>query len=202
MRKDRKERMQPLTESQGMALVALARHTLAAHFGDRYDEAEEKRLHARLTDSRLTEKGGTFVTLKIDDALRGCIGSLAALEPITASVENNALNAAFRDPRFPPLGRKELDAVHIEVSVLSEPVPLAYESADELLSRLRPGVDGVIIQKGTRSATFLPQVWAQLPRPDSFLSNLCLKAGLSADAWRTETLSVKVYQVQYFEEQS
>jgi AmmeMemoRadiSam system protein A len=86
---------------------------------------------------------------------------------MVAGVRDNALNAAFHDPRFSPLSKKELNRVHIEVSVLSEPVPLTYTDADDLLSRLRPGIDGVIIKKGLASATFLPQVWEQLPQSGS-----------------------------------
>jgi AmmeMemoRadiSam system protein A len=93
-----------------------------------------------------------------------------------------------------------LEAVHIEVSVLSEPILLAYTDADDLLARLRPGIDGVIIKRGFASATFLPQVWDQLPQQEPFLSHLCLKAGLPADQWREGDLEVQVYQVQYFEE--
>jgi AmmeMemoRadiSam system protein A len=119
---------------------------------------------------------------------------------MVAGVRDNALNAAFHDPRFSPLRKKELDQVHIEVSVLSEPVPLAYTDTDDLLSRLRPGTDGVIIKKGLASATFLPQVWEQLPQPEAFLSHLCMKAGLPAGQWRGGDLTVLAYQVQYFEE--
>jgi AmmeMemoRadiSam system protein A len=158
-------------------------------------------LETRLADQALQACCGTFVTLKMDDQLRGCIGSLSATAPIVSGVRDNALNAAFHDPRFSPLSKRELDRVQIEVSVLSEPVPLAYTDADDLLSRLRPGIDGVIIKKGLASATFLPQVWEQLPQPEPFLSHLCMKAGLPADGWREGDLTVLVYQVQYFEEE-
>ncbi len=194
---DGKKRPQPLTDAQGMALVALARRTLAAHFGD---SSDDEGLEKRLRDDRFMEKGGIFVTLKIDHALRGCIGNLSATTSILTGVKDNALHAAFHDPRFPPLERKELDAVHIEVSVLSEPTPMSYGDADALMAKLRPGVDGVIIEKGSASATFLPQVWKQLPQPNAFLSNLCMKAGLPANEWQTGSLTVKTYQVQYFEE--
>jgi AmmeMemoRadiSam system protein B/AmmeMemoRadiSam system protein A len=192
---------QPLTADQGAALVSLARQTLAGHFGETTTPDEGQDLETRLADQALQACCGTFVTLKMDDQLRGCIGSLSATAPIVSGVRDNALNAAFHDPRFSPLRRKELDRVQIEVSVLSEPVPLPYTDADDLLSRLRPGIDGVIIKKGLASATFLPQVWEQLPRPEPFLSHLCMKAGLPADGWREGDLTVLVYQVQYFEEE-
>ncbi len=189
-----------LTPDQGAALVAMARQTLARHFGETFAAADAQQLETHLSDRALQARCGTFVTLKIDNQLRGCIGSLSASAPLLEGVCDNALNAALHDPRFSPLGKKELDAVHIEVSVLSEPVALAYTDADDLVARLRPGVDGVIIKSEFASATFLPQVWDQLPQPEPFLSHLCLKAGLPADQWRKGDLEVQVYQVQYFEE--
>ena len=84
--------------------------------------------------------------------------------------------------------------------MLTEPQSLFYDGADDLIAKLRPNVDGVILRKGYASATFLPQVWEQLPKPEAFLTHLCLKAGLSADAWRKSQLEVQTYQVQYFEE--
>ena len=132
--------------------------------------------------------------------MRGCIGNLTANEPLSEGVRRNAINAAFHDPRFPPLTDKELDEVDIEVSILTEPQPLDYVDGEDLLTRLRVDVDGVIIRKGHASATFLPQVWEQLPDPEEFLGHLCMKAGLSSDAWRQNKLDVLTYQVQYFEE--
>ena len=113
----------------------------------------------------------------------------------------NAINAAFRDPRFPPLSRDELNRIKIEVSILTNPRPLEYKDAQDLLAKLRPGIDGVIIKKGFHEATFLPQVWEQLPRKEDFLTHLCLKAGLDGDAWRRGDLEVSTYQVQAFEEE-
>ncbi len=199
MQKDRDTR-QSLTPEQGAALVALARKTLADHFGATITTVDSRALARQLTDPALQACCGTFVTLKQHNQLRGCIGSLSATAPIVSGVRDNALNAAFHDPRFSPLKKKELDTVHIEVSVLSEPETLGYADADDLVAKLRPGVDGVIIKKGYASATFLPQVWEQLPRPESFLAHLCMKAGLPADQWRAGDLEVLIYQVQYFEE--
>ena len=191
---------EPLTPEQGAALVALARQTLKGHFGETTAPTDAQELETRLANQAFQACCGTFVTLKIGGQLRGCIGSLSATESMIAGVRDNVLNAAFHDPRFSPLGKRELDTVQIEVSVLSEPVLLAYTDADDLLARLKPGVDGVIINKGSASATFLPQVWQQLPQPEPFLSHLCLKAGMPADQWRKGDLKVRVYQVQYFEE--
>ena len=116
------------------------------------------------------------------------------------NVRANARNAAFNDPRFAPLTVDEWPRIQIEISVLSIPRKLTYPAAEALPDRLTPLVDGVVIRKGYASATFLPQVWKQLPRPQDFLAHLCLKAGLSADAWRSGDLEVETYQVESFEE--
>jgi AmmeMemoRadiSam system protein A len=110
------------------------------------------------------------------------------------------VSAAFRDPRFPALTKKELNRVEIEVSILTEPEPLNFQDHRDLLRKLRVDMDGVIINKGGARATFLPQVWKQLPQPEEFLSHLCMKARLPADAWKRPGLDVSTYQVQYFEE--
>jgi AmmeMemoRadiSam system protein A len=115
-------------------------------------------------------------------------------------VKRNAVNAAFHDPRFPSLSAAELERTEIEVSILTEPLPLEYRDWRDLVQKLRVNADGVIIRKGHTSATFLPQVWEQLPQPEDFLAHLCLKAGLLRDAWKSSELEVLTYQVQYFEE--
>lgn len=190
---------QPLTPQQGSALVALVRQTLLRHFGETLAATDVRQLETVLAEPVFQAHCGVFVTLKIDQGLRGCIGSLTASDPIVAGVRKNALNAALHDPRFAPLRRADLDRLQVEVSVLSHPVPLAYTDADDLLAKLRPHIDGVIIHKGSASATFLPQVWEQLPQPDQFLSHLCMKAGLAASQWRDGGLVVQVYQVQSFQ---
>jgi AmmeMemoRadiSam system protein A len=189
-----------LTPEQGAALVALARRTLATHFGQAIASSKARDLKNTLADRALQAKSGTFVTLTINGQLRGCIGSLAARTTVVDGVRENAINAAFHDPRFSPLDQKELDAVQIEVSVLTEPVSLAYADAADLLAKIKAGIHGVILKKGYASATFLPQVWEQLPRPEDFLAHLCMKAGLPADQWRVGDLRIEVYQVQNFEE--
>jgi AmmeMemoRadiSam system protein A len=189
-----------LSEVQGRALVALARKTLLAHFGRSPSGLQDRPLERQLEDPVLGQRCGNFVTLKKKGQLRGCIGSLSGREPLVEGVRANALNAAFHDPRFDPLGDGELDDISIEVSVLTEPRPLEYRDGDELMTKLRPGVDGVLIRKHYNGATFLPQVWDQLPKAQDFLSHLCMKAGLPANAWKDGDLEVETYQVQYFEE--
>jgi len=187
-----------LSPAQGQLLVRLARQTIAERLNDKPADGHLAAAVAR--EPAFQQRSGTFVTLKKHDRLRGCIGSLAATETLAEGVRRNALNAAFNDYRFTPLTPEELAEVDIEVSVLTQPQPLAYRDADDLLGKLRPHVDGLIIRKGHRSATFLPQVWEQLPRTEDFLSHLCSKAGLSADAWRRGDLEVQTYRVIYFEE--
>lgn len=189
-----------LTTIQGHALVALARQTLMERFNRNLPEEETSLLGGRLEDEALQVHSGTFVTLKIGGQLRGCIGSLVGRESVVEGVRSNAVNAAFHDPRFSRLTNKELDRVSIEVSVLTEPRPLDYSDAEELIANLRPGIDCVTIRKGHTGGTFLPQVWEQLPEPRSFLSSLCMKAGLPSDAWQKGDLEVETYQVQHFEE--
>jgi len=189
-----------LSEGQGKTLVKLARKTLMERFHREVNETETLQLDRELSEEAFKACRGTFVTLTKQGRLRGCIGSLSATEPLTENIRHNAVNAAFHDPRFPALAAEELDQIDIEISILTEPAPLQYTDADELVSLLRPEIDGVIIRKGVASATFLPQVWKQLPRPDVFLSHLCTKAGLPAGAWRAGDLEVLTYQVQYFEE--
>jgi AmmeMemoRadiSam system protein A len=185
-----------LTEDQGKYLVALARRTIErALFEQKEPEKQDPDLPAIYDEER-----GTFVTLTIDGNLRGCIGHIIPQESLLEGIKINAVNAAFRDPRFRRLTKEEFEKIHVEISILTEPKPLSYSDGDDLLKKLRPDVDGVIIKKGFHQATFLPQVWEQLPRKEDFLSHLCLKAGLSGDAWRTGDLEVSIYQVQAFEE--
>lgn len=188
-----------LTVEQGGSLLRLARRTIAEKLGISWPAARGPN-QAQLSQEVFQERRGVFVTLKIAGQLRGCIGSLAASATIIEGVRRNALNAAFDDPRFPPLDPEEFDRLLIEVSILTTPRALSHSGGDDLLQRLRPHTDGVIIRRGYQAATFLPQVWEQLPDPASFLAHLCLKAGLPQNAWHHGDLEVQTYQVQYFEE--
>jgi hypothetical protein len=187
-----------MSEEKGQQLVQLARQTIAKRLGISQNDSGD--MESRLSDDFFESRRGTFVTLTKNNQLRGCIGNLVPDKLLKEGVKDNAINAAFNDPRFPPLSKEELDQIEIEVSLLTEPQPLAYKDADDLLAKLRPHVDGVILRKGMYSSTFLPQVWEQLPEKELFLSHLCLKAGLPADEWKKGDLEVLTYQVQYFEE--
>ncbi|MCP5149802.1 MAG: AmmeMemoRadiSam system protein A [Ectothiorhodospiraceae bacterium] len=156
-------------------LLALARAALHPH-------ALPPTLDAT-TPGWLTEPGASFVTLTLGGALRGCIGSIEATRALALDVHHNAIAAASRDPRFPPLDRDEVGAVRVEVSVLSALEPLAACDVDSLLGLIRPMVDGILIDDGARRATFLPQVWSVLPEPRMFLRRLGEKAGLAPGVW-------------------
>ena len=186
---------------QGQVLVKLARHTIMKELGRSIPTSETDALTLARQDKGFQSHCGTFVTLKIDGQLRGCIGNLSSTESVWSSIKRNAVNAAFHDPRFGPLKDAELDQTEIEVSILTEPRPLEYRNGQDLTAKLRINVDGVIIRQGHASATFLPQVWEQLPRPEEFLSHLCMKAGLPSDAWQNSELEIQTYQVQYFDEE-
>ena len=133
--------------------------------------------------SALAEPGATFTTLRFDGELRGCRGTLKAARPLAQDVSRSAFQAAFEDPRFDPVGKDELGAIRLEVSVLSalESMPVADEA--ELLDALTPGTDGLVIIADGRHATFLPDVWDILPDPDKFLAALKTKCGLEENYW-------------------
>ncbi len=188
------------TEKQGNILVGLARKSIVEHLGEKIDPSLSEELLIALKKNDFSAKCGTFVTLHCDNLLRGCIGSLTANSSVIESIKSNAISAAFHDPRFPPVSSNELDILDVEVSILSPPQTLDYDDSSDLLHKLRPYVDGVIVRKDMASATFLPQVWEQLPKPEDFLSRLCQKAGLQGDTWQTKRLDVSTYQVQKFTE--
>ena len=187
-----------LNDDEGAQLLVLARQTLQAKLTG---TAEEMNMSKMVQDFPMLKRAaGTFVTLTLNRQLRGCIGNLTAGESIAEGVRQNALNAAFHDHRFQPLTGHELADVHIEVSILSPPEPLSFTDGDDLIAKLTPHVDGVILRKGHSGATFLPQVWEQLPEPRDFLTHLSRKAGLAGNAWKDPGIEISTYQVQYFEE--
>lgn len=131
----------------------------------------------------LRRPGATFVTLRRAGALRGCIGTLEATEPLVTAVADRARAAALADPRFLPVEPRELGDLEVSVSVLSAPGPLRVGSWQELRDALRPGVDGLVVEAGHHRATFLPSVWEELPAPEAFLDALWRKAGLPPRVW-------------------
>ena len=186
----------PLSHADRQYLLRLAREAITRRL--RGEEPPSIDLDA--LPEPLNRDGACFVTLTKRGELRGCIGSLEPRRLLAEDVRENAVSAAFRDPRFPPVSAEELDALHVEVSVLSAPQRLPYDGPDDLVAKLRPGVDGVVIESGWNRATFLPQVWDKIPDPHQFLEHLCRKAFLSTNAYHKPGLDVYVYQVEKFEE--
>lgn len=148
-------------------------------------------------DPELRAPRATFVTLRIDGALRGCTGSLEAVNPLVVDVAQSAHRSAFGDPRFSPVGADEVPRLAFHISVLSPLEPLPADSEAELRASLRPGIDGLVLREGPRSGTFLPSVWDSLPSPDRFLEELKRKAGLPVDYW-SPTLRFERYTVEEF----
>lgn len=151
----------------------------------------------------LVEPRACFVTLRrrSDGALRGCTGTLVARRPLAVEVVEMTQQTAFNDPRFLPVTASEVPGLHIEISVLTPPQPLQFDGPDDLLRKLRPGVDGVTLLLDDRRATFLPQVWESYPDPRMFLSLLSEKMGRSPDAWRDPRVQVETYQAIVIEEE-
>lgn len=146
-------------------------------------------------DPEYRELRATFVTLRKDGELRGCIGSLEPTRSLLEDVAANAFSAAFRDPRFPPVTEDEIASLEIQISALGPVEPLLFQSEDDLLSKLRPGVDGLVLREGGRRGTFLPQVWDELRDPRQFLRQLKRKAGLQPDHW-SDQIRVERYTVE------
>ena len=178
---DDKQRLLPLALRQ--RLLQTAREAVLHPFGNN----ENYHIDLSRFPQALKEERASFVTLNINQQLRGCIGSLAAHRPLVTDVAHNAQAAAFKDPRFKPLTLGEYQQVDIHISVLSPPELLEVNSRADLLSRLRPGIDGLIINEGGKRATYLPSVWEQLPDPESFVAELRRKAGLRANGWAANT---------------
>ncbi|MGR9013138.1 MAG: AmmeMemoRadiSam system protein A [Gammaproteobacteria bacterium] len=141
----------------------------------------------------LAEPRATFVTLEINNQLRGCIGMLEAVRPLAEDIAENAYSAAFKDPRFPPLEAHELDKLAVHLSILTPAEPVTFSSEQDLIAQLQPGIDGLILEEGRRRGTFLPSVWESLPEPEQFLRHLKQKAGLPLDYWST---NIRIYRYQ------
>ena len=175
----------------GAVLVAIARDSIREPLGLGAAGVHDA--------SWLMQPGATFVTLRERGELRGCIGSLEARRPLGEDVAHNARAAAFSDPRFAPVEPRELEALEVEVSLLSPREPMLVASEAEALAQLRPGVDGIYFEYGRSGATFLPQVWESLPDRLVFLSELRRKAGLPARFWHPD-VKLSRYTVEKFRE--
>jgi AmmeMemoRadiSam system protein B/AmmeMemoRadiSam system protein A len=185
------EGAEPALDEAGRTLIALARNAIETSL------LETKPLKPDLP--WIQQCGATFVTLTRDGRLRGCIGSLEAVRPLRVDVAENALGAAFRDPRFPRLTAEEWPGCEVEVSLLSAPKRIEFADEADLLAQLEPGIDGVILECDNRRSTFLPQVWESLPDKRAFLAELVKKAGLPADT-RLARCRISRYRVAKFHE--
>ena len=166
----------PFPADAGAVLLPLARAAIASELG-------AKARAAAIDHPWLRENGACFITLMLESKLRGCIGTLRAHRPLAEDVRANAVGAAFRDPRFSPLGANELPGVQVEVSLLSPLEPIRFDGEADALRQLRPGVDGLVLEYGRHTSTFLPQVWENIQAPGDFLAHLKYKAGLPPDFW-------------------
>lgn len=177
-------------------LLKMARESIAA----RWDGESEVEKDLKDFQGVLEQKRGVFVTLHKKGRLRGCIGSIEPVKTLERGVRENASFAAFKDTRFEPLSPGELDCVDIEISILSIPEKINYSSRQDIISKIKPHAHGVIVEKRGKRATFLPQVWEQLPEPERFLSHLCLKAGFEEKEWEKGEIELYTYQVHSFGE--
>ncbi|HEX4327181.1 MAG TPA: AmmeMemoRadiSam system protein B [Burkholderiales bacterium] len=162
----------------GRVLLRLARTSIKGALGNDPSFA----MHA----GWLKEQAAVFVTLKKNGELRGCIGSLEAHQTLVEDVRANAVNAALHDPRFPPVTLDELEEIEIEISLLTAPRPLHFSDQADALAQLKPGIDGVTFESAGKRATFLPQVWEDLPDPHEFIAQLKQKAGFARDYWAAD----------------
>jgi len=188
--------VRPLKKPEQEILLKIAREALvnAVHY-----EPLPEIMFSKLPNS-LQEDGASFVTLTINDRLRGCIGTLEAYQPLAKDVQEHAVAAGMQDSRFPNVQPEELPSINIEISILTPKNPVSYSDAQDLLNKIQHGIDGVVLQDGFRKATFLPQVWEKIPDPNKFLTQLCMKMGASGDLWRKKPLQIYKYQVEEFSE--
>ncbi len=181
------------TETQKKTLLTVARQSI--EYG--LQKHHPKTIEPKDYDPLLREIRATFVTLKIAEHLRGCVGTTEAREPLVKSVANSAYSSAFHDSRFTPLVQSEFRKIGMSISILTPPKPIEFESELDLIDQLTPNSNGLIIQAdGDCSATFLPSVWKSIPEPKAFLAQLKIKAGLLPDktvkhAWRYNVTEIK-----------
>jgi AmmeMemoRadiSam system protein A len=187
-----------LSETQQHYLLSLTRRTI-----EKYLQTQEiLQIDKNNLESIFLTRKATFVTLEKNNELRGCMGELEPQKPLYESIINNSLASAFLDPRFPPLDKTELKGIIIEISVLSplKKVPI-FKNSEDLLNYLTQKKPGLFIKKNGSQATFLPQVWEELPETKNFMTQLCLKAGMNPDEWQNLEMEIYEYQVEKFKEE-
>lgn len=187
---------EPLTKQEQNFLLKAARETLETYLKTgKMPEIDKNKLTPTLKKIQ-----GCFTTLNKNNNLRGCIGHILPQEELYKCVIDNVINAAVNDRRFSPVKYEELKDIEIEISVLSVPEKLEFSSGEDLKNKLRPEIDGVVLKKGFKQSTYLPQVWEQIHDKEQFLSSLCKKGGLSSDCWQDTTTEVLTYQAFVFSE--
>jgi len=167
------------TPDDHLALFRVAERAIA----ERLATGKDLEIDVEVYSESLRQERATFVTLRIAGKLRGCMGTLFAKDPLVCDVAHNAVSAAFRDPRFPPLAADEFPQLEFHLSILTVPEPMPAASEAEFLERVRTGIDGLILYECDRRATLLPAVWANVRDPREFLAHLKRKAGLPVDYW-------------------
>lgn len=186
--------MEEYSQNEKIFLLKLARKTIRHYFdtGNKLVVSDSE-----IILENLKRKRAAFVTLIQKGSLRGCIGSLEPELPLYEEVIDKSFSAAFRDPRFEPMAERELKITKIDISILTVPQPLVFNSYGDLLSKIKIGKDGVVLKKDGYSATYLPSVWKDIKDKEEFLSGLCHKAGLALDAWK-QNAEVLTYQTVEF----
>ena len=185
------ERSKTLSSAQQAYLLDLARRSIRHGL----THGSPLSVDTGQLEPALRNPQASFVTLELRGRLRGCIGSLEAHRPLAEDIAANAYAAAFRDPRFPPVSEGEVDELELHVSLLTPAEMMHFDSQADLISQLKPGIDGLILQEGALRGTFLPSVWENLPEPEEFLRHLKDKAGLPRDYW-SDTLRVFRYRTE------
>ena len=168
-----------LTKDDRKLLLDIARQSIETGL----EENHPLRIQETNYPLHLQQQAATFVTLNIRHQLRGCIGTLSAYQSLIKDVAEHAYAAAFQDPRFPPVSQAELDSLEIHISILTPAEPVTFISEQDLINKIQPGIDGLILESGMHKGTFLPSVWESLPEPQQFIEHLKLKAGLPKDFW-------------------
>jgi AmmeMemoRadiSam system protein A len=184
-----------LEERDGRELISLARECIESVFRSRAMPPFPERDYS----PALRQLRSAFVTLRTCEQLRGCCGSIEPTRPLAEEIWQDALASAFRDPRFPPLSAPEWPTIHLHVSVLEPPRPIEVASEEDLIARLRPGIDGLVLQCHGARATFLPSVWEDIQEPREFVRHLKAKAGWSESFW-SPNVEVAIYEVEKFDE--
>lgn len=177
-------------------VLRIAKSAILNHFDPSYTFNKSKLLQDY---PFLSQEGASFVTLNIEHDLRGCIGSIIAHRPLLEDIISNAKSAAFDDPRFNPLSLEELSHLTLEVSLLTQPEAIEYNDYGDLLQKIEPKLDGLILKHGVYQGTFLPQVWSQLPSSEAFLEHLSYKAGATPSIYSSHP-SIYRYRVEAIEE--